>query len=186
MIKFDCPTCGRKLSVQDSFANKKGRCPGCKQTITIPSADPIEDMPTTIVQGDAAPPPAYSQPHLQRQEHQNPSHPPQPSNQQVPYAQQPVYQQPSAPPPTIINIHQTATQTTGVNVGMGFGRKSKGVAYLLWLVGGFGVLGLHRFYLGKLGTGLLWLFTFGVLGIGAFIDLFTLGTQVDVANALHR
>jgi TM2 domain-containing membrane protein YozV len=69
---------------------------------------------------------------------------------------------------------------------MGFGRKSKGVAYLLWLVGGFGVLGLHRFYLGKLGTGLLWLFTFGVLGIGAFIDLFTLGTQVDVANALHR
>jgi TM2 domain-containing membrane protein YozV len=71
-------------------------------------------------------------------------------------------------------------------MGMGVGRKSKGVAYLLWFLGFFGVLGLHRFYLGKVGTGLLWLFTFGVCGIGAFIDLFTLGTQVDVANALHR
>jgi len=32
--------------------------------------------------------------------------------------------------------------------------KFKGVAYLLWLVSGFGWLGLHRFYLGKIGTGL--------------------------------
>ncbi len=62
--------------------------------------------------------------------------------------------------------------------------KSKGVAYLLWFF--LGLVGGHRFYLGKIGTGVLYLFTFGVCGIGWIIDLFTLGTQVDTYNALHR
>ena len=60
--------------------------------------------------------------------------------------------------------------------------KSKGIAYLLWLVSFFGLLGIHRFYLGKIGIGLIWLFTGGVIGIGALIDLFTLGSQVDQYN----
>lgn len=60
--------------------------------------------------------------------------------------------------------------------------KSSSVAYLLWLFSGFGVLGFHRFYLGKIGTGLLWFFTGGLLGFGAFFDLFTLGGQVDRYN----
>lgn len=61
--------------------------------------------------------------------------------------------------------------------------KSKGTAYILWLVSIFGCLGIHRFYLGKIGTGLIWLFTGGVFGIGSLIDLFTLGQQVDAINA---
>jgi len=64
--------------------------------------------------------------------------------------------------------------------------KSTGIAFLLWLIGGFGMFGLHRFYLNKFGTGLLWLFTAGVFGIGAFIDLFTLGIQVDTYNANQK
>lgn len=34
-----------------------------------------------------------------------------------------------------------------------------------------GVLGLHRFYVGKIGTGILQILTLGGLGIWAFIDL---------------
>jgi TM2 domain-containing membrane protein YozV len=61
--------------------------------------------------------------------------------------------------------------------------KSKGTAYLLWFF--LGLLGVHRFYLGKTGTGILYLFSLGLCGIGWLVDLFTLGSQVDAYNALH-
>ena len=59
--------------------------------------------------------------------------------------------------------------------------KSKGVAYLLWFF--FGCLGIHRFYCGKVLTGLIWLFTLGLFGFGWFLDLFLTSGMVDVANA---
>jgi TM2 domain-containing membrane protein YozV len=43
------------------------------------------------------------------------------------------------------------------------------VAFLLCFF--VGVFGVHRFYAGKIGTGLLQLVTLGGLGIWAFIDL---------------
>lgn len=60
--------------------------------------------------------------------------------------------------------------------------KSTAIAYILWLIGGFGVLGFQRFYLGKIGSGLLWFFTGGVFGIGALFDLFTLRSKVETHN----
>jgi TM2 domain-containing membrane protein YozV/predicted transcriptional regulator len=59
---------------------------------------------------------------------------------------------------------------------------SKGIAYLLWLLSGFGILGFHRFYLGKPLSALLWMFTGGLAGLGSLYDLITLGGQVDEAN----
>ncbi len=53
-----------------------------------------------------------------------------------------------------------------------------------WFVGIFGMFGFHRFYLGKYGTGLLWMFTGGLMGIGCVVDLLTIGSQVDQHNAL--
>ncbi len=59
---------------------------------------------------------------------------------------------------------------------------SVGLAYLLWVVSGCGALGFHRFYIGKIPTGLLWMFTGGLLGIGSLYDLVTLSRQVKEAN----
>jgi TM2 domain-containing membrane protein YozV/predicted transcriptional regulator len=59
---------------------------------------------------------------------------------------------------------------------------SVGLAYLLWLVSGFGALGFHRFYLGKIPTGLLWMCTGGLGMLGSIYDFFTLPGQVREAN----
>ncbi|MGN8224667.1 TM2 domain-containing protein [Gracilimonas sp. BCB1] len=64
--------------------------------------------------------------------------------------------------------------------------KSKGKAYLFWLVGLFGILGFHRFYLGRTGTGIGWLLTGGLLGIGAIYDLFALSKMVEEQNMYNE
>lgn len=61
--------------------------------------------------------------------------------------------------------------------------KSKLLAYILWFF--FGLLGIHKFYLGKVGMGIFYLLTGGFFTIGWFIDLFTLSSQVDSYNALY-
>ena len=52
--------------------------------------------------------------------------------------------------------------------------KSRGVA--LGLAIPFGVLGLHRFYVGKIGTGILQILTFGGLGIWVMVDFIMIAT----------
>lgn len=52
------------------------------------------------------------------------------------------------------------------------GQKNKWVALLLCFF--FGAFGVHRFYEGKIGTGILYLLTFGVFGIGALVDFFAI------------
>lgn len=54
------------------------------------------------------------------------------------------------------------------------------VAYLLWLFLGF--LGAHRFYCRKPVSGLLYLMTAGLLGVGWMVDFFALPFLVAEAN----
>lgn len=54
------------------------------------------------------------------------------------------------------------------------------VAWLLLTFLGF--FGMHRFYLGKWGTGILYLLTVGLLGIGILYDFWTLNQQVSETN----
>ena len=36
-IRFKCPKCGAELNVKDELAGKQGRCPACKNAVTVPS-----------------------------------------------------------------------------------------------------------------------------------------------------
>jgi TM2 domain-containing membrane protein YozV len=45
-----------------------------------------------------------------------------------------------------------------------------------------GLLGIHRMYMGKWFTGILYLFTLGLVGIGYLYDYWTLNDQITIVN----
>ena len=55
---------------------------------------------------------------------------------------------------------------------------------IAWILLTFlGLLGIHRFYMGKWGTGIVYLLTGGLFGIGFLYDLWTLNDQVSLINS---
>ncbi len=79
------------------------------------------------------------------------------------------YQEQSHQQPNVVINNSNQNVNTNVNrFGMA-SPKSKLVALLLAIfLGGFGI---HRFYVGKIGTGLIWMFSAGLFGIGWLIDI---------------
>lgn len=72
--------------------------------------------------------------------------------------------------PNIIinNANNNANTNVNNNMMANYVYKKKWVALILCFF--FGFLGVHRFYTGKVGTGLLWLVTFGFFFIGWALD----------------
>lgn len=64
--------------------------------------------------------------------------------------------------------------------------KRKTTALLLCLIGG--MFGLHQYYVGRIGKGLLYTFTCGLFGIGWAVDIIKilLGTYTDNVGAPLR
>ena len=82
--------------------------------------------------------------------------------------------QPEQPNIVINNTNSNVNTNTNVNqMGGYYGRpKNKWVAFFLCLFLGF--FGAHKFYEGRVGLGILYLFTGGLFVIGVVIDFFSL------------
>lgn len=72
------------------------------------------------------------------------------------------------PEPTVVyqTIHHTVYARPRTS------ERNRWVALLLCLLGG--AVGLHRFYVGKIGTGIVYLLTGGVFFLGALVDFFSI------------
>lgn len=81
----------------------------------------------------------------------------------------------AAATPTINITNTNDSVNTNVNGGFIAGpRKSRTVALILCIVGFFGFAGLHRMYVGKVGSGVLHFLTYGLCAIGTIIDLISI------------
>lgn len=60
------------------------------------------------------------------------------------------------------------------------------MAYMFWLPSLIGVAGLHRFYLGKPVSGIFFLVTGGIFGLGTLYDALTMPQQVRSARLSQR
>lgn len=74
----------------------------------------------------------------------------------------------------VLNTGKTYKRPIDISVGVW---KNKWISLVLCIF--LGVFGVHRFYEEKKITGLIYLFTFGILGIGWFFDMVLIATKTN-------
>lgn len=141
-----------------------GKCPVCGANIVNGACDycGYQEKPNI----NPAPQLNYPQQPYPPQPTHPQSYPYQPYSPQPQAAVQPPY--PAQPQITIVNQQMN----TSLPLMLGISRKSKTVALLLCIF--LGYFGAHKFYVGKIGIGILYLCTFGLFGIGWIIDIFVI------------
>lgn len=80
----------------------------------------------------------------------------------------------------IIDLFLIPSMTREANGRFPMGAIDYGVAWIFLVF--LGWLGFHRFYLGKVLTGILYFLTFGLFGVGIIFDVLTLNDQIAQAN----
>lgn len=192
-----CPECGAQAPVMTTCTScghphDSKFCPECG----APAASAVPAQPELVLEPSLQPPvwpepPKIDEPMLEMPEtivYQE-------STLQAAYQQQPTAapQAAQAPPqqaPTIIinnqntnaNVNTNTQAQAGPYAAPGYVQqvqmssfKSKWVALLLSIF--LGYFGIHRFYAGKIGTGLLYLLTGGLFGFGWLIDIILIITN---------
>lgn len=80
---------------------------------------------------------------------------------------------PTTTPQVVVNnSNQNVNAATSIASAAPLRAKNKWVAFFLCLF--FGMMGAHKFYEGKTGMGILYLFTGGLFCVGVLIDLFAI------------
>lgn len=148
---MQCPKCGAEVAEKTSYCPACGqflgvtKCPSCGADVTPGAAfcpNCGAELPKTPQQA-----------------------------QQVTKATPAPQPQPAQQPTIVINNSNTNTNTNKASgVDMMTSPKSRWLALALCFF--FGGLGIHRFYVGKIGSGILYLCTCGLFGIGWVIDFF--------------
>ena len=64
--------------------------------------------------------------------------------------------------------------------------KNQGLAYILWFLCAFSMCGVQRLYCKRYISGFIYLFTFGLFGIGQFLDLLLIPNMVDEENLKYQ
>lgn len=152
---MQCPKCGAEVAEKTSYCPTCGqflgvtKCPGCGADVTpgavfCPSCG--AELPKT---------------------------PQQAKDQAAKAAQQPQPAQPQQQPTIVINNTNTNTNNNrGSGIEAMTSPKSRWLALALCFF--LGEFGIHRFYVGKIGSGILYLCTFGLFGIGWLVDFFVI------------
>lgn len=181
-VNFDCPLCGQNLEAPVGMAGHGIECPACEGKIIIPppggKAQPIIEDSPRIAAEEQAPAVAEEPPATDAGEEpadagsvrkQEPEAAPpaqgkkrivmrraggKAAKRQMP-ARAPA---PASSPAPAANMRQP-----------GISEKRRTTALLLLLF--LGPLGIHRMYVGKIGTGLLFMITWGGLTIWWMVDL---------------